>query len=149
MLRGVQFKISQGKNNNLFELLKCINVKKYYWYIINEQTEVWSETKNDFFENDNYTGESFSDAIMKNHFIVFLKVQAYLQKENYYNIDAYPEFIESSCQIMFLIYDCENVEIYAKDTLIIHNIYNNALSVFGDVAYITDENDDRTGMNIT
>lgn len=116
MIRGVSFKISQKKDSTLWNILNCVNVRKYNWYSIQSQNEAW-EYINDvqespFLGKEMYDGKSFFDEIHKDHFIIFLKLQAYEGIPDSYDIHSYKEFQESPCKILLLIYDCEYVEIY-------------------------------------
>ena len=65
------------------------------------------------------------------------------------NISTYKAFQASECQLIFLVYDCEFVEIFSKNKIDIENLYNNAIkNRYKDVIYITDENDGRINMNV-
>ena len=75
----------------------------------------------------------------KKHFIVFLKMQAYLEPENFKEIIALDDFNKSKCRLILLIYDCEYVEVYAKDKNIIQSVYSNAISNnFSDIKLLKD-----------
>lgn len=149
-IRGVSFRIEQKLSCVLWNILKCIDIKKYYWYIINSQNEIWdSSLNNNFFELDIYDGESFFDRIHNDHRVIFLKLQAYLDYSDFSNISTYKDFYKSTCLFLFLLYDCEFVEIYSKNDDITRLLYNNAKkNRYKDVIYITDKNDGRVGMDI-
>lgn len=84
-----------------------------------------------------------------NHFIVFLKLLAFNKNRRFFNIQTYEEFQNSDCQLLILIYDCQQVEVYAKSQKEIQTIYQNAINnKYIDVTYITNENNKRTQMNI-
>ena len=149
MLKGVYFKTLPSENL-LYQILKPIDVKGYCWYNVEEQNEVWDENIEDaFFKENLYDGESFLQKITLNHFIVFLKLQAYLEKGSFSNIDTYEEFQKSDCQMILLIYDCECVEIYSKDMTVLKSIYDQALlNNYTEVEFIDEKNFSRTTMNI-
>lgn len=154
MIRGVTFKIPQKKDNILWKILNCIDVQKYDWYNIESQNESWSYV-NDleeryFLEENYYDGGSFSQEIFEEHYIIALKLQAYLVGMDFFEIHTYEEFQKSTCQILLLIYDCEFVEIYAKEQNVIIAIYDNAQNNnFIEIEYITDANDGRKIMDIS
>ena len=150
MVKGLSFNISQEKTDVLFQILKCIEHKEYCWYTVLEQNEVWDGSyKNDFFKSYYYDKKTFFEHIKSEHHIVFLKLQGYHNLNNAFNLHTYKEFCESDCQLMLLIYDCEYVEIFAKDLVVIDAIYSNALNNgFLEIEYITEKNDERTKMDI-
>ena len=152
MIRGISFRIKQEKNI-LWKILKCINVKKYNWYNVEDQSEAWHFTddfkEEPFFKSSIYNGEDFASLIRRSHSIIFLKMEAYEENPKRFDIQSYEEFQKSSCKMLLLIYDCEFVEIYAKDQEIIDSIYENAYSnKFTDVRYICDANDLRKIMSV-
>lgn len=150
MIIGVSFNIPQETSDLLFQILSCIKIEEYCWYNIPSQSEVWDCSNNDNFLNeDYYKGESFLNRICSPHFVLFLKLQGYFDTGNFFNINTYEEFCKSDCQILVLIYDCECVEIFSKDSIVTEAFYRNAVSKgFTDVSYITNENNGRTVMNI-
>lgn len=151
LIRGISFQITQDRNSKaLFSILKCINVEKYKWYYIENQSEVWSyPSEEDFFKSDFYDGKDFNHLIEFNHYIVFLKLQAYCETEKIRYIHTYKEFEESNCQLLLLIHDCEFVEIFIKSANEINALYQNAKKLhFSNIQYITDCNDHRTKMDI-
>lgn len=149
IIRGITFLIDNEKNI-LYQILKCIDIANYCWYNIYEQCEVWNnKTSEPFFDNDYYNGEEFENIIQSECFIIFYKVQAYLKKGNFNNIHTFQEFLQSECQILLLIYDCNFVEIYVKDSVALNDLYNNAMkNGYKKIRYITDENDSRIKMDI-
>ena len=150
MIRGISFKISQKEPNVLLDILSAIDLTKFYWYNIKEQAEVYTEElEDDFFLKDYYKGEEFFRYIEKSNLIIFLKFQAYLQFSDYENIRTYDDFIKSDCQLILLIYDCEYVELYVKDSNYATIIYEEAIkNGYDTIDYITDNNDERTSMDI-
>jgi hypothetical protein len=150
MTRGVSFKVSQATTDTLWQILGGIDVEIFDWYNVESQNEVWTDIRGDvFFDTDYYSGKDFSLLIQKNHYIVFLKLQAYNSTHEFNEIHTYEEFLKSSCQLIVLIYDCEFVEIFAKNAMLIENLFENALrKKFLNVTQITDFNDSRTAMDI-
>ena len=41
-IRGVSFRVPQGRNDILQEILDGINVQTLFWYNVESQNEVWS-----------------------------------------------------------------------------------------------------------
>lgn len=149
MVRGVSFKAIPS-SYMLYQILKCISIEKYYWYNIDSQSEVWDKSRGTtFFEKEIYDGKSFFKRINVDHFIIFLKLQAYFTNSSFVDIHNYEEFKRSDCQLILLIYDCQYVEIYAKNQTVSKEILENALTNhYTEIQYITDSNDGRTKMDV-
>lgn len=149
MTRGIYF-LSADTDNDLFQILKGIDIKKYCWYNIFSQDEVYDiDFKEDFFQEDCYDGKSFYQHIQKDHYLLFVKLQAYLEGGKFFDIHTYEEFQKSDCQLLLLIADTRYVTIYAKDKGVIEKLYEQAvINQCTNLKYITDENDTRTGMDV-
>lgn len=149
MNRGISFKL-KPINHALWQILKCINVEKYNWYNIESQNEVWANYNGGIgLEKNYYDGKSFLQNITSDHYIIFIKLQAYLKDGKFFDIHTYDEFIKSDCQIILLINDCEFVEIYLKDQHDINILYHHMMEMgFKDIKYISDINDGRTKMDV-
>ena len=150
-IRGVSFRVPQGRNDLLQEILDGIDIQTFCWYNVESQNEAWSDPEEDeaLFRKERYDGAEFSRVIQQPHFVVFLKLEAYPPGENCPDIHSYEEFLKSSCLLMMLIYDCEFVEIFAKDAHITDTLLENAhRKGLLEIALITDENDGRTRMDI-
>lgn len=150
-MRGVSFKILRTTQNMLWQILKCIDIKSYYWLLIPNQSEVWGSLSKDSLWNTTFCdGESFFHFVKSTHFIISLKLQAYsVATKELFDIHTYEEFLKSDCQLLLLIYDCEFVEIFAKDPSVISDIYKNAiLCNYANISYITDQNDGRIKMDV-
>lgn len=150
MIRGVSFEIPQKTTNTLWKILSAIDISKYFWYCVKNQTEVWNNVfNNDFFSKEYYDGDSFSKCIRFDHYIVFLKLQAHSFPHFFHNIHSYDEFFKSDCQFIILAYDCEFVEIYIKDRIAADSIFKRAkLLGYNNVHYITASNDVRIKMDV-
>ncbi len=78
MVRGVSFEISQKTAYTLSDIFKTVHMEQFYWYVVQAQTETWDKPfGEDFFKKEIYSGNEFSKTIQEEHFIVFLKLQAY------------------------------------------------------------------------
>ncbi len=150
MIRGVKFKIPQKCGKSLWQILSCIDIAKYDWHYIESQSEICgAKWGTEFFDKEIYDGQSFSKQIQNEHYIVFLKLQAYFKGESYCEIHSYSDFVKNDCQIVVLIDDCEFVDIYLKDNELCKKLYENALkNNFADIDYITDEKDERKRFDV-
>ena len=149
-IRGISFRVPQGRTDLLREILDGINVQSLFWYNVESQNEVWSIPRyEELFKKEYYDGPSFYEQIKLPHFVVFLKLQAYFKEGPYVDIHTYDEFMESSCLLLVLIYDCEFVEIFSKDKYITQKLFDNACrKSFLETVLITDETDGRTKMDV-
>ena len=151
MIRGISFKVKQReKGKVLSEIFQSINVKKYNWYNILDQNEVWKNfEEGESFREEYYSGDDFEALINSEHYIIFLKLQAYFKIMKWRNLLTYKEFTEDDCQLIILVSDGEHVEIYAKEISLLKHIYSSAeKNGYWAIEYITDESDRRAGFDI-
>ena len=150
MIRGISFEIPQEKADTLWKMLKYIGVEQYTWYVPIDQHEVWGgDFESDFFDRELYNGSDFQNLIQTNHYIIFLKLQAYFIPGTVESLHTYNDFIHSNCQLILLINDCQYVEIYAKAQNVIDSLLRTAkANGYKAVDYITDRNDGRTKMDV-
>jgi len=150
MIRGVYFEIPQTVGITLLDILCDSNIDDYYWYVSLNQTEVWNKSlNNDFFDKAVYCGSDFLKLIQSEQYIIFLKLHGYPNKTSFENITTYEEFLNSDCEFILLIHDCEFIEFYSKSKEMIDTVYATAEKhEYKNIKYITDENDSRTKMNI-
>lgn len=152
MVRGISFKVEKKEDRILEEILKGINVLNYDWYNIESQMEAWyfeDDGEEGFLADTYYSGRELLKNISKNHYVIFLKLEAYPKKTNDFDQHTLEEFQSSECKILLLIYDCRYVEIFAKEKNIIDNLYINAQKKgFTKIEYITDVNDGRIKMDV-
>ena len=149
MIRGISFQIPQRSANTLWKIFGNTLAETFVWRVIRAQTEVWNENREcELFQKEYYASEDFLELIHREHFVVFLKIQAYDHTDTV-NIESYEAFMQSDCQMVMLVYDCEYVEIYSKRKDVIDGIYQNiSANGYKNIEYITDTNDRRTTMNV-
>ncbi|MBR7122390.1 MAG: DUF2691 family protein, partial [Oscillospiraceae bacterium] len=100
-------------------------------------------------DNFIYDGSEFYETIKQEHFVIFLKLQAYFPHDKYDEILSYSDFQKSKCQILLLAHDCCYVDLYIKDRAMIEETYQYVVSSgFQNVRYIKDDNDTRTKMSV-
>ena len=117
---GIRFELMQTFDTKcLFEILKYLKEKNFFWYIVESQTEVWADKNGkEAFGKQKYNTQEFYEVISCNHYAVFLKIQAYLKQNSFYEIHTKKEFEESDCQMLLLICDSFWCDIYTKEYLI-------------------------------
>ncbi len=149
IIGGISFKVPQDAPNNLSEILRPVAVENYSWFVDREQTEIWTiPSEEDYFDKAFYFGSDFQAHIQNNCLIVFLRLQAYDPSGTFQEIHTYRQFLESDCKLLLLVYDCEQVEIYAKEETVISSIYEAAVKKFGNVQLLSDINSIRSCLDI-
>lgn len=147
-MRGIGFQIPNGYLGLFSDITKSIEINRYSWFILEDQVfNKSSDTSNEFFFNaDRYKGNDFQKKITdEDYYVIFVNLQAYFSDNDFIEINTYDDFQNSNCEIMILISDGIFVDVYAKDENIIETIRLNAQrNNFTKIAYITDENDNRT-----
>lgn len=149
MLRGISFLKENGRGK-LCKIFEGIDVTNFNWYYVADESEVWTDNENEeYFDKKYYSGKEFLRCIDKDGYVIFLKLQAYSGDVKVENVTSYEEYVKSDCQIIVLIYDCEYVEIYCKDTKLTKSFFDQVKRMnYGNVELITDENDRRTSFCI-
>jgi len=150
-MRGLSFEIPNEYGQYLFDILNAFDFKQYFWKTGGEEAY--------FIENDElstplfpkphvYTGEAFYKRISeRDYYVIFADLKAFNDPLHVKEISTYEEFLNSKCEFVLLLVDCSYVTIYAKNHEVITALYAKALaSEYENVAYITDENDERTTL---
>ena len=153
-MRGVTFRIPNEYNRYLWEIFKFIDFSKYTWYI--HQHEIFYFNKEEgricsnFFRSNILSGTEFKEYITKTDYYIYLaNIQAYPKNSEKENIITYTDFIKSKCEIVLLCADSTYAHLYSKNKEYIKNVYELCVkNRFENVEYITDENDERTGLNL-
>ena len=150
-MRGLSFEIPNRHGQYLFDILNAFDFKQYFWKTGGEEAY--------YIENDKlgtslfpqphvYTGEALCKRISENdYYVIFADLKAFNDPLHVKEISTYEEFLNSKCEFVLLLVDCTYVTIYAKNHEVITALYAKALaSEYENVAYITDENDERTTL---
>ena len=113
---GVSFRISKSRGYPLKEILDCFEIRNYQWYVIDSQSDCWDGGMEKLlFCDSQYNGESLSDIIQEEHFVISLKLEAYEKTDTHVEIITADDFEASGCDILLLLYDCTFVEVYLKN----------------------------------
>ncbi len=149
-MRGLSFGIPDPRGFPLLRIFPDSIVQKYDWYVIDSQNDTWdSRMEHLLFDRTFYDGAAFCETIQQEHFVIFLKLQAYLSNNPFDEILTYDDFRKSTCQLLLLINDCTQAELYIKDKTVLENIYQQLLhNGFCNVRYIDDFNDARVEMRV-
>lgn len=144
MIRGV-FSCPKDSSAILPFIIKSIDIKKYIWYVIEEEIMNFDDNHH-LLINKEYSGEELEKILSDKDILpICINLHAYTAYNEPDNIDTYDDFLKSKCEIAVMIHDCNYIEIYAKDIKLIDTLKSDAeQNKFEDTEYITDENDGRT-----
>lgn len=141
MIRGLRFKIPNEYNFFINKITDGINKDTHIWRIFEDQ--VFGENCDFIFDSDIYIGQEFNEIISKSpYYLAALNLQVFPCETNIQQVKNYNEFLNSNCELVFLMCDTIYVDIYSKSMKIIEIIRLNAQNNnFQEIEYITDEND--------
>ncbi len=150
---GISFNIEQGIYSVLCSMFQNLDVTQFVWLNALSQTEVYGfddfNREEAIFTESFYSGKEFLNEIKKNYLVLNLKIGAFKFEKDRRRIHSYKDFLDSGCEILLLIYDAENVEIFIKNKKILDLIYQNAaVNHYKDIKYITDSDNHRYIMDI-
>ncbi|MDM5155188.1 DUF2691 family protein [Bacillus sp. DX1.1] len=150
MERGISFMIPNEYGMYLSQILQPVDLKDFLISI--ETVEIYDGKQEHLFPKENYVIEGTKVHKIINeqqYYIVFTDFKIYPKHGGITEIETYEEFLHSDCELILLIAECEYVTLYCKDKNMLNQLYENAIKQhFTDVEYVTDLNDDRTGMSV-
>lgn len=89
------------------------------------------------------------EMIEREHFFERLVLNIYPKNAAFSQIDTYQEYKISQCEMIILMYDMLNIEVYAKKKAWLQQLLNNAYALEADnIVFKTEETDERTGMYV-
>ncbi|MCC9023195.1 DUF2691 family protein [Bacillus nakamurai] len=151
MKRGITFEIPNEYGNFAAHILKPFPASAFTWFIGNGEAYITDNGQLDedlFPENQQVIeGIELKKKLETHHYyMIFADLKAF-PKGRFSEIHTYEDFIKSPCELVLLIADCSYATLYCKDKHMLELLYEHAKQCgFTDVAYITDENDTRTGL---
>lgn len=154
MKRGIIFKIPNEYGKILGDLLKPFNTETFNWYIGGEESYfIQNDTLGEaLFHEEIYgmDGRVLKELLENNeYYIIFANFKAFPQEKDVIDVQTYEEFLNSDCQLVLLVVDCEYATVYCKDQGMLEALCHNAISNgYEDVQYITNENDFRTRLSV-
>ncbi|WP_183163929.1 DUF2691 family protein [Alteribacter keqinensis] len=150
-MRGISFEIPNAYGRYLFEIMDVIPLKGLTWKIGDGESYV--------IESDTLGVPLFpsaciveEDVLLKeiskeDYYLIFVDLKGFPKKSDVREIATYQEFVESECQFVLLITDSSYVTIYSKDPLTIKQNFSKATTAgYKNIAYITEEDDERTTL---
>jgi len=151
MKRGITYEIPNEYGSFIFDILEPLSSLDLLWYVgeqeIYKVEEDKSQNKPLLLNNVTMDSKTFWKSLKGNeYYVIFSDLKAY-STENITPIETYKDFLESDCQLVLLIADCTMVTVYCKDPQLLELLYKKANTMnYKNIEYITNENDERTGM---
>lgn len=150
-MRGLTFEIPNEYGQHLDNILSAINCQQYFWLTGGEEAyyiengELGSPL---FPRQEIWGGEAFLQRISNGmYYTIFADLKAFPTEAEVKDIMTYDEFLNSACELAFLLVDCSYVIIYAKDPQTTKRLHAHATSLnYTNIEFITDNLDARTTL---
>jgi uncharacterized membrane protein len=152
MIRGITYEIPNAYGNYLSDILEPLSALELFWSIEEQEIYIVQDDKLSdtllFANNTTLENKSFWETLKESeYYIIFSDLKAHSTSDNSV-IQTYADFLQSNCQLVLLVADCNIVTIYCKDPHLLEVLYNQAATkTFKNIQYITDENDVRTYLS--
>lgn len=154
MIRGITFEVPNKWGYILRDILAPIDVSAFNWLVKNEEAYyvVGGELGEPLFNHKilHLGGQLLQKKIEEQmSYVIFAALKAYPKGSVPKELETYNDFKESDCELVLLIADGTFVTVYCKDNVLSETLFNHAKRKgYMDVAYTTDENDERTGFSV-
>ncbi|MDO4563619.1 MAG: DUF2691 family protein [Clostridia bacterium] len=148
---GLSFILPNMPSDYLYKVFSGVKMSHYKWNIVEDEV-LYSDmngAEDSLFKSDVVDATQFSLCVSrKDYYLVFLDMKAFPLNCEIKDIQTYDEYLNSSCEIVFLCADSCFVDIYSKNKTVLQKIYDNCVSNDFEVNIITKENDTRTKMSV-
>ncbi len=122
----IEFKIPNKYNKYLLKIFENINLSDYIFLI--SEDEVIDRKGNYIFVKSVYDYNDFQQIVsLKDYYLIFFKMQLYKKTINNKIINNYQDFLDSDCELIMFVTDCQFIQIYCKNIDLFSQIYNNVL----------------------
>ena len=138
---GIRFEIPNDRGTFIKDIFNGIDIFDYCWNIMEEEI-LFSDGY--ILDDDCYTGEEMAEVLNKEMYLIFATFQ--LTKGNIITsrINSYNEFVESDCEILFVVIDSSYVDLYAKNLEDIMIVNNNAIkNKYKNIEFVLNDNKPR------
>lgn len=150
-MRGLTFEIPNEYGQHLYNILSVINCQQYFWLTGGEEAyyiengELGSPL---FPRQEIFYGETFLQRISSGtYYTIFADLKAFPTEADVKDIMIYKDFLNSACELAFLLVDCSYVIIYAKDPQTTKRLHAHATSLnYSNIEFISDNLNARTTL---
>ena len=133
----------------LRSLIETKSLMNYWWVNIFEQGESWCKNDNKLLRERIFCGEELASTISEVDVIIFMKMQAYRNRNERKNISTMKGFKRSLCKAVLLVYDSCYIELFVKDHVIAHQMAAVAESVgCNNIQVVTEKTTTRYKLDI-
>jgi len=139
-MESIEYKIPNEWNSYLKDILADFDVEKYDW-IIGEMTEVLGEGNKSIFDKPIISGSEFLKTInLPDYYVIHALFLAKPKGYLYEPVRVFDDFSRSNCEMSLIIIDCTDVNLYAKDPVVIQQFMINAVkNEFTEIRKVNDE----------
>jgi hypothetical protein len=146
-MRGIEIITKREFAPKALSLLLDMDIDKYIWHMPDKQI-INYETDPTFANQikSGYDIKNIIEAVEKREMLVILiNLRAFLIGSAITEPQDYNEFLKSKCFLVYLVYDCDYIEIYCKDDGYLDTVYNKYKDHpdIKSIKYKTDQNDGR------
>jgi hypothetical protein len=143
-MEAIEFLIPNAWGSYLKDIFSNIDVENYNW-MIGEMTEILGESNKTIFDKPIISGPEFLKTInLPQYYVIHAIIFALpkgLSSEFFRDFD---DFSKSNYEIAVLIIDCTDVNIYAKDPVVIKQFMSNAFRFgFDEIRTLSNESEMR------
>ncbi|WP_238885227.1 DUF2691 family protein [Clostridium sp. YIM B02551] len=141
---GITFEIPNAHGSYLADILMGMPFSNFKWLIDNDEIHMIEDNEftGEFLYNEEIiSGDKLFDIAANNtYYMIFVTLRAFLNESDVQSVSTYREFLESSCEIAFGVYDCSEVIFWSKGEQLVSKMYNYCLSKgYNKVKYISED----------
>ena len=140
MYIGLSLNVANEWGQFIAQIFKGINLSRYEWEIITDDIIYKDTQAHGLFSKNIVSSKVFEAAISKpEYYTIFADFKAYPIGSERTNFNSFDGFMNSNCEIHFICYDVEFIEIYCKQSKLLDMLYSNCKKVaVGSVAYVSE-----------
>lgn len=149
--RGITFEIPNEYGNWLGKILESLDMALFNW-LVGEDTQILSGNGEEWGSEaivklDGFTLKKWLS--QSDLYVLFADFKAFPLGEPVRDIASYEEFQSSRCEFVLLIVDSIYLTIYVKNPQLLQALHRTACeNQVQNLAYIHDENDERTRLSV-
>lgn len=140
---GIEFEYTNKYNNIIKLIFDNIDINKYNWDI--SELQAYTENKIDL-SSIKDIGRLIREK--QKYSIVFANIKVFNKEMESCKIDTYDDFVKNKCELILLITDVNEFEIYMKDNVLKEQIIKNIKKLNISFKEKTIQNDGRTKMQV-
>lgn len=137
---GIHFTIPNNYGRCLGDILEGINLGNTFWRINNDDAFLKTDITHPLFLKNYYMEREFFQIIKGElYYVISIKLQCFIKPYENKEVKTYEEFLKSSCELILVINDNEEVTIYTKNQNWFNSIKDNIFKKEFKINWIKDE----------